>query len=184
MEWSFAATTVPKPGTKPPLGGFIAWLGWLFIHIAFLTTYRNRAGAILTWWLAFTRDLRRERSFTAHAVGRVRDIYLPEPAPGSLPAGASVPGPRQGSRPAGAATRPPAAASPSPAAGRSDPQPGPRTGRLPPDQRLPARPAGHAWPAAKQASSPVPLVGKFFIPNGFTARPQFKSAAITSATCR
>src|SRR5499433_3352053 len=45
-------------------GGFIGWWVWLFIHIGFLTGYRNRVGAILSWWFAFTRDLRRERTFT------------------------------------------------------------------------------------------------------------------------
>jgi len=45
-------------------GGFIGWWVWLFIHIGFLTGYRNRLGAILGWWFAFTRDLRRERTFT------------------------------------------------------------------------------------------------------------------------
>jgi NADH:ubiquinone reductase (H+-translocating) len=32
---------------------------WLFIHIGFLTGYRNRIGALFSWWFAFTRDLRR-----------------------------------------------------------------------------------------------------------------------------
>ena len=45
-------------------GGFLGWLVWLFIHIGFLTGYRNRVGAVLGWWFAFTRDLRRERTFT------------------------------------------------------------------------------------------------------------------------
>ena len=45
-------------------GGFLGWWVWLFIHIGFLTGYRNRFGAILSWWFAFTRDLRRERTFT------------------------------------------------------------------------------------------------------------------------
>ena len=45
-------------------GGFLGWWAWLFIHIGFLTGYRNRVGAILGWWFAFTRDLRRERTFT------------------------------------------------------------------------------------------------------------------------
>jgi len=45
-------------------GGFIGWWVWLFIHIGFLTGYRNRVGAVLGWWFAFTRDLRRERTFT------------------------------------------------------------------------------------------------------------------------
>jgi NADH:ubiquinone reductase (H+-translocating) len=43
------------------LSGFPGWVAWLFIRIAFLTGYRNRLGAILTWWLAFTRDVRRAR---------------------------------------------------------------------------------------------------------------------------
>jgi NADH dehydrogenase len=59
------------------LSSFPGWVVWLFIHIAFLTGYRNRVGAILTWWLAFTRDVRRERFFTTRAVGRLRDIYQP-----------------------------------------------------------------------------------------------------------
>jgi len=53
------------------LSGFPGWVVWLFIHIAFLTGYRNRVGAILTWWLPFTRDLRRERFFTTRATGRL-----------------------------------------------------------------------------------------------------------------
>jgi NADH dehydrogenase len=55
--------------------GFPGWVIWLFIHIAFLTGYRNRFGAVLSWWFAFTRDLRRERTFTVKEVGRVRDVY-------------------------------------------------------------------------------------------------------------
>jgi len=62
------------------LGGFVGWISWLFIHIAFLTGFRNRFGAILTWWLAFTRDSRRERTFTTHQVGLVRDVYQLAPA--------------------------------------------------------------------------------------------------------
>jgi NADH:ubiquinone reductase (H+-translocating) len=45
-------------------GGFAGWWVWLFIHIGFLTGYRNRIGAVLGWWFAFTRDIRRERTFT------------------------------------------------------------------------------------------------------------------------
>jgi NADH dehydrogenase len=44
--------------------GFPGWLVWLIIHIGFLTGYRNRIGTIMGWWYAFTRDLRRERSYT------------------------------------------------------------------------------------------------------------------------
>ncbi len=43
----------------PQADGFAHWWIWLFIHIAFLTGYRNRLGALLTWWPAFSRDVRR-----------------------------------------------------------------------------------------------------------------------------
>ncbi len=59
------------------LSGFPGWVVWLFIHIAFLTGYRNRVGAILTWWVAFTRDIRRERAYTTREVGIMRDVYQP-----------------------------------------------------------------------------------------------------------
>ena len=49
---------------KMHFGGFIGWVVWLFIHIGFLTGWRNRFGALFSWWYAFTRDLRRERGFT------------------------------------------------------------------------------------------------------------------------
>jgi NADH dehydrogenase len=57
------------------LSGFTGWVVWLFIHIGFLTGYRNRVGAILTWLLAFSRDLRRERTYTTRSVGAVQDVY-------------------------------------------------------------------------------------------------------------
>ena len=56
-------------------GGFPGWVVWLFIHIAFLTGYRNRVGAILTWWVAFTRDVRRERAFTTAQISGLGDLY-------------------------------------------------------------------------------------------------------------
>ena len=59
------------------LSGFPGWVSWLFIHIAFLTGFRNRVGAILTWWVAFTKDARRERVFTARPVGILESIYTP-----------------------------------------------------------------------------------------------------------
>jgi NADH:ubiquinone reductase (H+-translocating) len=63
------------------VGGFPGWVIWLFIHIAFLTGYRNRLGALLTWWLAFTRDIRRERTFTTQQIETLRNVYsLPDAA--------------------------------------------------------------------------------------------------------
>jgi NADH:ubiquinone reductase (H+-translocating) len=61
--------------------GLPGWFVWLFIHIAFLTGYRIRLGAIVTWWVAFTRDARREPAFTTRAVGRVQDIFRPGDVP-------------------------------------------------------------------------------------------------------
>jgi NADH:ubiquinone reductase (H+-translocating) len=49
---------------KLHFGGFLGWCLWLFIHIAFLTGYSNRIGTVLGWWFAFTRDVRRERTYT------------------------------------------------------------------------------------------------------------------------
>ena len=90
------------------IGGLAGWFGWLFIHIAFLTGYRNRFGAILTWWAAFTRDRRRERAFTTRQVGVVADVYAPyvpaarpaESAESAEPAAPAAPRSRQpGARP-------------------------------------------------------------------------------------
>ncbi len=60
---------------KLQFAGFPGWVVWLFIHIGFLTGYRNRFGAVVSWWFAFTRDMRRERTFTTREVGRVQDVY-------------------------------------------------------------------------------------------------------------
>ena len=72
------------------LSGLPGWFVWLFIHIAFLTGYRNRIGAILTWWLAFTRDSRRERAYTTRATGRVHDLYRPGDAAATSGASAAA----------------------------------------------------------------------------------------------
>ena len=65
------------------MSGFIGWVAWLFIHIGFLTGFRNRIGAVLTWSLAFTLDLRRERAYTTHAIRSRRELYEPATAAGS-----------------------------------------------------------------------------------------------------
>ena len=68
------------------IGGFPGWCLWLVIHIAFLTGFRNRLGALLTWWLAFTRDIRRERTFTTQQIETLRDVYTRAPGPEAGPA--------------------------------------------------------------------------------------------------
>jgi NADH dehydrogenase len=68
-------------------GGFMGWWVWLFIHIGFLTGYRNRVGAVLGWWFAFTRDLRRERTFTIDDMPVAAGPYgVNQPAPGDTAA--------------------------------------------------------------------------------------------------
>ena len=89
-------------------GGFPGWLMWLFIHIGFLTGFRNRIGALIGWWFAFTRDLRRERSFTIDDVPKAGGLYgaLPDSAttPHDVPRQAAAPEPRPAGEPA---ARPP-----------------------------------------------------------------------------
>jgi NADH:ubiquinone reductase (H+-translocating) len=99
--------------SKLHFGGFAGWLAWLFIHIGFLTGYRNRVGALTGWWYAFTRDLRRERSYTIDDVpAAARRLYggaagsaamppgvprqAPAPAPDTRPSGAPAARPRSG----------------------------------------------------------------------------------------
>jgi NADH dehydrogenase len=66
---------------KLQFAGFPGWIVWLFIHIGFLTGYRNRFGAVLSWWFAFARDMRRERTYTTKQVGIVGDVYTDSPPP-------------------------------------------------------------------------------------------------------
>ena len=63
------------------LSGLPGWLVWLFVHIAFLTDYRNRLAALLTWAVTFTRDARRERAFTTRQIGSLRELYATSAAP-------------------------------------------------------------------------------------------------------
>ncbi|MFG1811362.1 NAD(P)/FAD-dependent oxidoreductase [Streptomyces sp. NPDC049040] len=47
------------------LSGVPGWLTWLFIHVAFLTGFRSRLGAVLSWAVVFASGARRERAFTS-----------------------------------------------------------------------------------------------------------------------
>ncbi|MCM2410786.1 NAD(P)/FAD-dependent oxidoreductase [Streptomyces sp. RKAG290] len=65
------------------LSGVPGWLTWLFIHVAFLTGFRSRFGAVLSWAVVFASGARRERAFT------LPDTAMPaDPAAGS---GAATP---------------------------------------------------------------------------------------------
>lgn len=68
------------------LSGKLGWAGWLGIHLMFLTGFRNRLGALLSWAITFSRESRRERAFSLQAVIRGKDVYdapaTPDPHPG------------------------------------------------------------------------------------------------------
>jgi len=70
-------------------GGFLGWVVWLFIHIGFLTGIRNRLGAILSWWPAFVRDIRRERTFTIDDTPVSSGVYSDKAKP-DYPANTAV----------------------------------------------------------------------------------------------
>ena len=98
-------------------GGFLGWWVWLFIHIGFLTGFRNRLGALVSWWPAFVRDVRRQRIYTTEEVGLVHSAYdvLPPAA-----AGGALPGSTTGAELPGAGAKP-SAAGPAPSATGTEP---------------------------------------------------------------
>jgi len=54
------------------VAGFLGWLMWLFVHLAFMTGFRNRFTTILGWTLSFLGRGRSERTLTfQQVVGRV-----------------------------------------------------------------------------------------------------------------
>ena len=48
------------------VGGFIGWLMWAFIHLTFLTGFKNRWIALSKWLTAFVGKSRDERTITMH----------------------------------------------------------------------------------------------------------------------
>jgi NADH dehydrogenase len=54
--------------------GFLGWIAWLFVHIAFLTGFRNRFMTITSWAFTFLGRARIERAI----VGRDLDMRQPE----------------------------------------------------------------------------------------------------------
>ena len=45
------------------ISGLLGWLGWGFIHIAFLTGVRNRISTVVTWLATIARASRYHRAF-------------------------------------------------------------------------------------------------------------------------
>ena len=46
------------------VGGFIGWLMWAFVHLTFLTGFKNRWTALFKWMSAFVGSSRDERTIT------------------------------------------------------------------------------------------------------------------------
>ena len=70
------------------VAGLVAWLIWLVVHLAFLTGFKNRFAAVLSWTVAFLGRGRRQRTITEQQVfARTRALELERPkAPAALPA--------------------------------------------------------------------------------------------------
>ena len=54
----------------PRLSGFLGWLMWLFVHVAFLTGFKNRFVTVVSWGLTFISRNRSERTLTFQEVRR------------------------------------------------------------------------------------------------------------------
>lgn len=57
------------------LTGAMGWLGWGFIHIAFLTGVRNRFSTVATWMATILRANRGDRSFILGGSGHPEEPY-------------------------------------------------------------------------------------------------------------
>jgi NADH:quinone reductase (non-electrogenic) len=54
------------------VAGFVGWLMWLFVHLAFLTGFKNRFVTVLQWGITFISGSRTERTLTIQqALARV-----------------------------------------------------------------------------------------------------------------
>ena len=66
------------------VAGLVAWLIWLVVHLAFLTGFKNRFAAVVSWAVAFLGRGRRQRTITerqVHARTRTLDrVDAPEAA--------------------------------------------------------------------------------------------------------
>ena len=61
--------------------GFLAWLMWLFVHLVFMTGFKNRVSALANWVVAFLGSGRRQRTITEQQVfARTRSGESPSAA--------------------------------------------------------------------------------------------------------
>jgi NADH:ubiquinone reductase (H+-translocating) len=57
------------------ISGFLGWLAWGFIHIAFLTGVRNRVSTVVTWMATIARASRYHRAFMLGATAAPEQLY-------------------------------------------------------------------------------------------------------------
>jgi NADH dehydrogenase len=57
------------------LDGILGWLGWGFIHLAFLTGVRNRFSTVGTWMATIARANRSDRTFILGGSGHPEEPY-------------------------------------------------------------------------------------------------------------
>jgi NADH:ubiquinone reductase (H+-translocating) len=54
------------------VGGLVGWLMWLFVHITFMTGFKNRFTTLLQWLITYVSNTRSERTLTfQQVIGRV-----------------------------------------------------------------------------------------------------------------
>lgn len=73
------------------VSGVAGWLAWLFIHIMFLTGFRNRLGALISWLIVFASGSRRERAFTSDGSDQPAAVTPPAHSPRSPPTASAAP---------------------------------------------------------------------------------------------
>jgi len=57
------------------IAGFVGWLLWLLVHLAFLTGFKNRLSALANWAVAFLGRGRRQRTITKQqTLARTREL--------------------------------------------------------------------------------------------------------------
>jgi NADH dehydrogenase len=67
------------------LSGFLGWVGWGFIHIAFLTGVQNRISTVATWLTSITRARRTDRTFILGSANSPEQPYTWYTAPALAP---------------------------------------------------------------------------------------------------
>jgi NADH:ubiquinone reductase (H+-translocating) len=50
------------------VAGFLGWLMWLFVHLTFLTGFKNRVATVFNWFIAFVGRGRPQRTITDQQV--------------------------------------------------------------------------------------------------------------------